>query len=88
MFFNISCFYFFISIQAHSCCGVPANVLSVCLFVCLFFFGESNKNNNNKKIQIATATTAVIISIPLEKYKTRMQYCLKYSGTRSLSTEN
>ena len=27
----------------HSCCGVPANVLSVCLFVCLFFFGEANK---------------------------------------------
>ena len=23
----------------HSCCGVPANVLSVCLF----FFGEANK---------------------------------------------
>ena len=40
--------FFLFSIQAHcnwpSCCGVPANVLSVCLFflfVC--FFGEANK---------------------------------------------
>ena len=27
----------------HSCCGVSANVLSFCLSVCLFFFGEANK---------------------------------------------
>ena len=39
---------FFISIRAR--CnwpqllrGLPANVLSVCLFVCLFVFGEANK---------------------------------------------
>ena len=24
------------AVIGHSCCGVPANVLSVCLFVCLF----------------------------------------------------
>ena len=29
------------AVVGHSCCGVPANVLSVCLFG--FFFGESNK---------------------------------------------
>ena len=27
------------AVIGHSCCGVPANVLSVCLFV----FGEANK---------------------------------------------
>ena len=27
----------------HSCCGVPANVLSVCLFVC-FFLAKLIKN--------------------------------------------
>ena len=26
------------AVISHSCCGVPANVLSVCLFVCLFVF--------------------------------------------------
>ena len=32
------------AVIGHSCCGVSANVLSVCLFVCLFvFFGEANK---------------------------------------------
>ena len=31
------------AVIGHSCCGVPANVLSVCLFVCLFVFGEANK---------------------------------------------
>ena len=30
------------AVIGHSCCGVPANFLSVCLFVCLFF-GEANK---------------------------------------------
>ena len=30
------------AVIGHICCGVPANVLSVCLFVCLFF-GEANK---------------------------------------------
>ena len=33
-------------VTGHSCCGVPANVLSFCLSVCLFvcfFFGEANK---------------------------------------------
>ena len=34
------------NVIGHSCCGVPANVLSVCLLVCLFFFGEAN----NEKI--------------------------------------
>ena len=38
-------FFFFLvsrpTVTGHSCCGVPANVLSVCLFVC--FFGEANK---------------------------------------------
>ena len=28
----------------HSCCGVPANVLSFCLF----YFGEANKIKNKK----------------------------------------
>ena len=41
-------FFFLVSrptVTGHSCCGVPANVLSVCLFVCLFvfFFGEAKK---------------------------------------------
>ena len=42
MLFNISCFYYYFllvsgpAVIGHSCCGVPANVLSVCLFVCLF----------------------------------------------------
>ena len=31
------------AVIGHSCCGVPANVLYVCLFVCLFVFGEANK---------------------------------------------
>ena len=30
------------AVIGHSCCGVPANVLSVCLFICLFF-GEAYK---------------------------------------------
>ena len=30
------------AVIGHSCCGVPANVLSVFLFVFLFF-GEANK---------------------------------------------
>ena len=30
------------AVIGHSCCGVPTNVLSVCLFVCLFF-GEASK---------------------------------------------
>ena len=34
------------AVIGHSCCGVPANVLSVCLFV--FFFGEANKIKNRK----------------------------------------
>ena len=25
------------AVIGHSCCGVPANILSVCLFVCLFW---------------------------------------------------
>ena len=29
------------AVIGHSCCGVPTNVLSICLFVC--FFGEANK---------------------------------------------
>ena len=40
-------YYFFLAsgpaVIGHSCRGVPANVLSVCLFVCLFVcFGEAN----------------------------------------------
>ena len=48
MFFDIACFYFFVlvvgpAVIGYSSCGVPANVLSVCLFVCfVFFFGEAN----------------------------------------------
>ena len=31
------------AVSGHSCCGVPANVISVYLFVCLLVFGEANK---------------------------------------------
>ena len=45
--FLIFLVFFFLSVSGpavivHSCCGVLAYVLSVCLFVCLFF-GEANK---------------------------------------------
>ena len=48
MLFNISCFYFFLLVSGpavigHSCCGVPAKVLSVCLFVCLFALTKLTK---------------------------------------------
>ena len=72
MFCNISCFYFLLvsrlAVIGHSCCGVPANVL-FCLFVCLFVFLASLIKIKKNKIQITTATTAVIISIALEKCK-------------------
>ena len=31
------------AVSGHSCCGVPAKVLSVYLFDCLLVFGEANK---------------------------------------------
>ena len=50
MFFIIFCL--FISIQApvigHSCCGVPANVLSFCLF---FFLAKLRKKINLSKLE-------------------------------------
>ena len=53
MFFIIFCF--FISIRTpvigHSCCGVPANVLSFCLFVCLFFLAKLRKKINLSKLE-------------------------------------
>ena len=53
MFFDIACFYFFVlvvgpAVIGYSCCGVPANVLSVC-FVLFFFFGEANIIKNEIK---------------------------------------
>ena len=43
------------AVIGHSCCGVPANVLSVCLFV----FGEANKikwNETRQEIQFSHYT--------------------------------
>ena len=47
------------AVIGHSCCGVPANVLYVCLFVCLFVFGEANKikwNETRQEIQFSHYT--------------------------------
>ena len=48
VFFNIFCFYFLLvsrtALIGHSYCGVPANVLSLCLF----YFGEANKIKSKK----------------------------------------
>ena len=49
------------AVIGHSCCGVPANVLSVCLFVCLFFLAKLVKKKQNKNkiiilLQIGAST--------------------------------
>ena len=48
------------AVIGHSCCGVPANVLSVCLFVCLFVFLakliKKNKNKISILLQIGAST--------------------------------
>ena len=40
------------AVIGHSCWGVPANVLSVCLFVCLFVFLVKLINKNKNEIII------------------------------------
>ena len=59
---HIAVLFFLVSgpaVIGHSCCGVPANVLSVCLFVC--FFGEANNNNNNNEIAITITITGNVL---------------------------